>query len=209
MELRDALAQIAEIRKKVVQAEQFRGYRALPLAFSGVLALLAACCQSLWLPDPLLNMPAYLSLWVGAAALSMVATGWEMVCSVRRSGSELDRHKTYLAVTQFLPAVVAGGLLTIVLYVHASESLWMLPGLWATLFSLGIFASYRLLPPIIVWVGVYYLFAGAACLMFAQKDYALSPWAMGITFGAGQLMTAALLYWFLERKNEQDQEDDA
>jgi hypothetical protein len=207
MELRDALSQIAEIRQKVVQAEQFRGYRALPLAFSGVLALLAACCQSRWLADPLHNMPAYLTLWVGAAVLSMIATGWEMVFSLRRSGSVMDRHKTYLAVTQFLPAIGAGGLLTVVLYRHAPESLWMLPGLWATLFSLGIFASCRLLPPVIVWVGIFYLFAGAMCLTFAQDDHALSPWSMGLTFGVGQLLTASLLYWTLERNHGQDQED--
>jgi hypothetical protein len=204
MELRDALSQIAEIRQKVVQAEQFRGYRAVPLAFSGGLALLAACVQSRWLPEPLENIDAYLALWVGAAILSMVATGWEMFWSLRRSESVMERHKTYLAVTQFLPAVGAGGLLTIVLYRHAPESLWMLPGLWAILFSLGIFASCRFLPPVIVWVGIFYLFAGAMCLTF---DHGLSPWAMGLTFGLGQLLTASLLYWTLERKHGQDQED--
>ena len=37
MELRDALAQIAEIRQHMARTEVFRGYRALPVAFSGVL----------------------------------------------------------------------------------------------------------------------------------------------------------------------------
>lgn len=205
MELRDALSQIAEIRQKVVQAERFRGYRALPQAFSGVLALLTASCQALLLPDPLSDIPAYLSLWIGATVLSMVATGWEMYWSIHRSGSIMDRHKTYLAVTQFLPAIGAGGLLTIVLY--QQPEVWMLPGLWATLFALGIFASCRLLPPEIVWVGVFYLFAGAMCLTFARGDFALSPWAMGLPFGIGQLLTAALLYWTLERHHGQEQED--
>jgi len=208
MELRDALTQIAEIRQKVAQAEEFRGYKAVPVAFSGVLALIAACCQALWLDEPTKNIGTYLMLWVGSALLSMLATGVEMAWYVRRSGSLLDRHKTYLAVTQFLPSIGAGGLLTIVLVRNVPEtSLWMLPGLWAMLFSLGIFASCRLLPPVIVWAGVFYLFAGALCLAFAQGDYALSPWAMGLPFGVGQLFTAALLYWTLERTHEQTQED--
>jgi hypothetical protein len=42
--------------------------------------------------------------------------------------------------------VVAGGMVAFVLWNHAQESLWMLPGLWSIFFSLGIFASYRLLP---------------------------------------------------------------
>jgi len=208
MELRDALTQIAEIRQKVVEAEQFRGYRALPLAFSGVLALLAAWCQTLWLPEPLHDITAYLLLWVGAAVLSMLVTGWEMYWAVRRSGSDIDRHKTYLAVTQFLPAIGAGGLLTVVLYqTGPPECLRLLPGLWCLLFSLGIFASCRLLPPVIVWPGVFYLFAGAVCLLTAQNDIGLSPWAMGLPFGIGQLLTAALLYWTLERHHDQAQED--
>ena len=207
MELRDALSQIAEIRQKVVEAERFRGYRSLPLAFSGILALSSACYQTLCLPEPVTNIEAYLFLWVGAAGLSMIATGWEMYCFLRRSGSALERHKTYLAVTQFLPAIGAGGLLTIILYrVGTPECLRLLPGLWCILFSLGIFASCRLMPPVIVWPGIFYMFAGAFCLMTAQ-NYELSPWAMGLPFGIGQLLTAALLYWTLERTHGQAQED--
>ena len=41
--------------------------------------------------------------------------------------------------------------------------LWMLPGLWSILFSLGIFASYRLLPRETFWLAVYYLAAGVGC----------------------------------------------
>jgi hypothetical protein len=206
MELRDALTQIAEIRQKVAQTELFRGYRALPVAFSGLLALVAACCQRLWLPEPEQNMAAYFALWVGAALLSMLATGIEMAWFVRRSGSVLERHKTYLAVTQFLPCVGAGGLLMLVLIRHAPDSLWMLPGLWAMLFGLGIFASCRLLPPALIWAGIFYLGAGALCLAVAQGEYALSPWAMGLPFGVGQLLTAALLYWTLERYDGENQE---
>ncbi len=95
MELRDALSQIAEIRQKVAQAEEFRGYRALPVAFSGVLAGVTAGCQALVLPDPFQNIPLYLTMWVAAALASMFVTGCVMIWTVRRSGSILERHKTY------------------------------------------------------------------------------------------------------------------
>ena len=39
MELREALTQISEIRRQVARAQLFRGYRALPVAFSGLTAL--------------------------------------------------------------------------------------------------------------------------------------------------------------------------
>ena len=75
----------------------------------------------------------------------------------------------------------------------------MLPGLWSLVFSLGVFASYRLLPRQVFWVGLYYGLCGAGCLLFGQGAHALSGWQMGISFGGGQLLCAAILYWTLER----------
>jgi hypothetical protein len=117
-----------------------------------------------------------------------------MVLHYRRLGSQLKRETTWLAIEQFLPCVAAGGLLTIVLVSRAPE---LLPGLWALFFSLGIFASYRLLPRPTFYVAMYYLCAGTLCLTLGPR--ALSPWVMGGTFGLGQLFAAAILYWTLER----------
>jgi hypothetical protein len=204
MELRDALAQISAIRRQLARTEVFRGYRALPVAFSGALALAAAGVQTLLIPEPAKNITAYLALWVGAAAVSMAATGVEMLLNCRRSRSPLTADMTWLAVSQFLPSIVAGGLVTAVLLAYARESLWMLPGLWALLFGLGVFASYRLLPRATFWVGLFYMTAGIMCLALAQGPAELSPWAMGVPFGLGQLFAAGVLYWTLERNDGEE-----
>ncbi len=201
MELRDALTQISEIRRQVARTELFRGYRALPVAFSGLLALATAGFQACWLPNPAANIGAYLFLWCGAACISMLATGIEMALHCHYSASPLDRTKTWLAVGQFMPSIVAGALLTCVLFKYAADSLWMLPGLWAMFFSLGIFASRRLLPPAVFLVGVFYMAAGTISLVLTQGQAALAPWVMGMPFGVGQLATAAILYWTLERND--------
>jgi hypothetical protein len=203
MELREALTQIAEIRRQLARTEVFRGYRAMPVAFSGVLALAAACFQAVWIADPVQNIGAYLALWVSAAVVSALAAGTEMVLRCRRASSTLTPEMTWLAVEQFLPCILAGGLLTIVLVLCVPESLWMLPGLWQTLFGLGIFASYRLLPRPTIGVAVFYLVAGVCCLALARGEGALSPWAMGVPFGIGQLYAAVVLYWTLERKHDE------
>lgn len=199
MELHDALAQITAIRSQIARTETFRGYRSATVAFSGLLALGGAGLQSVWLPQPQESVGAYLSLWVGLAAVCLVAVGAELAARCYRATSPLRRQITLLAVEQFLPCVVAGGLLTGAIVVFAQESLWMLPGLWAILFSLGVFASCRLLPRQTFWAGVYYMAAGVAALAFARGDAALSPWAMVGTFGVGQLLTAVILYVTLER----------
>lgn len=202
MDLHDALTQITEIRKQLARTEVFRGYRAILITFSGVLALGVAGFQAFWLPHPSAERVAdYLLLWISAAILSLVVMGVGLALDCWQNPSPLTRSTTLLAVGQFLPCVVAGGLVVFVLWNHAQECLWMLPGLWAILFGLGIFASYRLLPRATFWVGVYYLVTGSFCLAWAKDAYAFSPLAMAVPFGVGQLLAAGILYWTLERSH--------
>src|SRR5438105_14647440 len=100
MELREALSQIAEIRLQIARTETFRGYRAVPVALSGLLAIFAAVVQAVWIPDPVAQVGAYLTLWIGAACLSAVAAGFEMVMRAQ-IGSALSREITWLAIGQF------------------------------------------------------------------------------------------------------------
>ena len=110
----------------------------------------------------------------------------------------------YQAVEQSLPAGVAGVLLAFMLWKFAPEALWMLPGLWQLLVSLGIFASVRSLPRTVALAGAWYFVAGFAVLLLASQSHALSPWTMGLPFVIGQLLMAALLYF---ASGEEDAED--
>lgn len=202
MNLDEALAQIAEIRAQMSRAETFRGYRAATVAFSGLLAIGAGVVQQAWIPDPPSQIESYLTLWITAAAVSLMATGLEMGIRCYYNASPRNTRITLLAIEQFLPCVMAGALVTTVLVRFARESLWMLPGLWCLLFSLGVFASYRLLPRAVFWVAAFYLAAGGYWL--SAGGAALAPWAMAGTFGVGQLGGAVLLYLKLERSHDAD-----
>jgi hypothetical protein len=199
MELRDALTQITEIRLQLARTEVFRGYRAMPVAFSGGVALLAAVVQTATIPDPAVQIGPYLGLWIGAAVVSALAAGLEMMIRARNAASPVTRELTWLALEQFCPCLIAGALVTVVLVRAAPQSLWMLPGLWQIFYSLGIFASCRLLPRPTFWVAVFYLGTGLAVLALPHGQPALSAWTMGLPFGAGQLLAAAVLYRTLER----------
>jgi hypothetical protein len=127
-----------------------------------------------------------------------------MILRCLRSATTLTREITWLAVEQFLPCLLAGALLTAVLACCVPEGVWMLPGLWQMLFGLGIFASHRLLPRATLGVAFFYLVAGALVLALTRgPDAGLSPWAMGVPFGVGQLYAAAVLYWTLERHHDE------
>ena len=207
MELDDALRQISDIRQQMARSELFRGYRSVTVGSSGVLAILAAVFQSQWVASPEMEMGRYLGLWVGVAAVSVIVAGAEMTWRARNAGPGLARDRTLLAVEQFLPSLIVGALLMLSVYRGAPPVAWMLPGLWSLVFGLGIFASYRLLPRQVFWVGCYYVLCGCGCLVWGQGDNAFSPWLMGVSFGGGQLLGAAVLYWTLERTDGSEEND--
>jgi len=199
MELRDALTQIAEIRDHIARSETFRGYRAATVAASGLLALLGASVQAIYIPDPQQELAAYLELWIGVATFSFLVIAAEIVVRSYWHADSQARQLTLLAVQQFVPCLIAGGLLTYGIVAYAPTSAALLPGIWAIVFSLGIFASCRLLPSTTIWIATYYLLGGTAALIFFRGERSLSPWAMAGTFGVGQLLAAAVLFVALER----------
>jgi hypothetical protein len=116
-----------------------------------------------------------------------------MCTRTRRIHSGLSNEMIRIAVEQFLPAVGAGILITIVLVRFVPAVAWMLPGLWQVIFSLGIFVSCRFLPHPMIAAGAWYLLPGLVYIALGDSR-ALAPWTMGLTFGAGQLLVAGILF---------------
>jgi hypothetical protein len=193
-DLHKALGDISSIRRQVASSMEFRGYGPATLAATGVLALSAAAVQSLVTPAPAAHIFAYLSVWIPAAILSAALAGVQMYTRSRRIHSSLSNEMIQMAVEQFLPSVGAGLLLTIVILRAAPAEAWMLPGLWQVAFSLGIFSSRRFLPRPIAAAGVWYMLTGLICIGM-DGPRALSPWAMGIPFGVGQMLVAGILFF--------------
>jgi hypothetical protein len=196
-----ALAEIQSIRSQVARSVEFRGYGPSTVAMTGGFAGAAAAVQAAAVDAPLQHLDAYLILWIATAVISVVAVGAETVARTRRVHCGLAQEMIQAAVEQFLPAGLAGALLTAAIARFAPESVWMLPALWQIVFSLGVFASGRFLPRPILLVGAWYLASGACCLGLARGAHALSPWAMGLPFGLGQLLLAAILQFSHGRRH--------
>jgi hypothetical protein len=203
-DLQKALADIDAIKGQVARATVFRGYGPATIALTGLLAALAAGLQALWLEKPAEQLTQYLAIWIGVALLCTALIGAETVTRSRRLHSNLADEMIYAAIEQLIPVGVAGILLTFVLMRFAPESAWMLPGLWQILFSLGIFASCRLLPKGLFAGGAWYLTTGLVCLAIGSRGASWSPWAMAIPFGVGQLMIAGILYRALGDSHDEE-----
>ena len=202
-DLNRALTDISVIRGQLARDTEFRGYGPATLAATGILAWVTAGAQALWLKDPAAHVHLYVSLSVVTAAVSLVVIGMETLHRSRRAHGALAIPMLQSAVEQFLPAIVAGGLLTVVLLQVAPQILWMLPGLWQIVFSLGVFASCRFLPRPMFLAGVWYLACGLACLALIPSEQRFSPWVMGIPYGVGQPLVACIL-----QRNHRENDDD-
>jgi hypothetical protein len=201
-DLYQALGDIGRIRRQVAAATEFRGYGPATLATTGALALVASASQSHLVPDPATHLRTYLALWCSTAVIAILLTGSQMLTRSRRIHSDLSNDMIRMAVEQFLPALGAGALLTAVIAHYAPDMAWMLPGLWQIVFSLGIFASCRFLPRPVFAAGAWYLFTGLACIATGQSN-PLSPLAMGVPYGAGQLLVAAILLYSNRRSADE------
>jgi hypothetical protein len=200
-DLNRALGDISNIRRQVARTTEFRGYGPATLASTGVIAMLAAVAQQIWLRDPAEHILVYLGIWMTTAAISAGLIGTQMVMRAHRVHSGMADEMIRMAVEQFLPAAGAGALVTLVLVDRAPGSGWMLPGLWQVIFSIGVFSSCRFLPRRMLVAGAWYLVMGLGVVGLGDTR-ALAPWTMGATFGAGQLLVAAMLALSKESRDE-------
>ena len=147
MELRDAIDQITTIRCQLAATEGLRSLRAVPVALSGLLALLAAVVQAHYIEDPLQAPHQYLTLWVGSAVLSGIAAFIVVMRRAQRCPSALSVANARLATMQFAPSIVVGAVVTWFVAERLPQQLRLLPALWQLLNGIGNIAAKRLLPP--------------------------------------------------------------
>jgi len=197
-ELDKALADIGAIRQQMAAGTLFRGLGPAVMAITGCLALATAALQASFGGVPgkeLTQDPAgLLAVWVALAVVCAGLIGFEMRARTFRHHQGLADIMIVNAVDSFLPAGFAGAALGLVIVLFAPDTAWMLPGLWQVLVGIGLFAAQRFLPRTVSIAAAWYLLAGVTVLIFASQSRTLSPWAMGIPFGIGQLLLAALLH---------------
>jgi len=198
MDFSRALDQIADIHQQMAKGEIYRGYRSLPIAASGLMGFAAGWMQTpaLGTTDPI----GFVLYWSTIAVCAALVGASEIIYNYIVHDDVPARRRTRQVVGQFLPSVLAGAIIT-VSFAHLSAALVpLLPGLWAICFGLGTFASRPYLPRATGWVALFYYLVGIALLWMARGPEPMQGWWVGGTFGTGQLLAAAVLYWNLERR---------
>lgn len=197
MEYSKALAQISEIHAHLDRAEVYRGFRAIPVAISGAVGIAAAVVVQY---TSVANDPfALVRYWIGVGVCCAAIAGVESAVNYARHEDAFSRRRTRRTLGQFVPALAVGVALAILLPRAGEQFVPLLPGLWALAFGLGLFAARPYLPRATGWIGLWYLAAGCLWMALPVEGVQFFSWAVGGTFGAGQLLGALVLLRNVER----------
>lgn len=199
MDVPQALDRIEEIHAQMAKGEVFRGYRPVPVALAGAVGLLSG-----WL-QPLLvaagdDGSGFVAFWLAIAALNVALIAGVVGLGYARSRDAFARRHTVQVVGQFVPCLLAGAAVSVCLPAADAGLARLLPGLWALLFGLGVFASRPYLARATGWVALFFVVAGTALLAFLPATFAALGLAHGLVFGAGLLAAAVVLHLDLPRE---------
>lgn len=197
MDIDKAVNQISDIHRHLAKSEIFYGYKPKAVFMVGISAFIAAVVQN-WLMIPANNV-IFLAQWLVLASIVIVIMGGNIIYNYLKSGSNFEIHQMSKVFLQFVPSLAGGSIITAVMMLLESSALVFLPGIWAILFSLGIFSMRPYLPKMVGFVGLFYLFAGGILLLLVRYDLSCSSWGLGLTFGLGHLFTALILHLDVER----------
>jgi hypothetical protein len=152
MELQKAMNQLDEIHAQISKTEFYRGFRTVPVALTGFSAFLGAFIQPYWISEN--DAATFVLYWSVIATLNILGISILILYDYKSRQTELERQKARHVLKQFYPTLIAGALVTTMMYRIDGESLYWLPGLWCLIFSLGVFACQPYFPKNTFWLGV-------------------------------------------------------
>ena len=206
MQLRDALSDIADIRAVLDRNQSIRGFRSIAIGVSAGFVLLGSFLQ---LHLNVHNTPSlYLDIWLCVAIASLLITAVEMIVRGRRSNEFAVWKMHGRVIGSLMPSFLAGAIVTAALIIDLKSNefrffrpnMWLLPGIWSLIYSLGLFSCCTLLHRATRWAAVYFFIAGCIYLWGNWSPRTVEAWHMVAIFGVGQSLLAAILYWKVERR---------
>jgi hypothetical protein len=199
MELRHACEQLGRVANLFGRITLYRGYSASAVAYTALWALTGSAVEFLRILG--VHPHEHVVLWVAIAIIAAFPVAIRMLWTYYHA-EPLAQENTRSVVSHFVTCLIAGAIVTVALISTSDDVLARLPGLWMVLFSWGIFASRPYLPQTTIHAAFFYLIAGGLLLWIARQSSITPFLAMGPIFFIGQLFTAWIFHWHLERTQE-------
>lgn len=101
----------------------------------------------------------WVAVWVGTALLSAVVAGYSMVLKARKASMPVFSGPGRRFLLNFLPPMVAGGILTMVL-IHGGQG-GLLPGVWMLIYGTAILSAGAFSVPLVPLEGMAFMGLGS------------------------------------------------
>ena len=167
----DNLRYIRETMERATAFTAISGWGEVAIGVTALLASFVAARQG--------TVKMWLAVWVVEGTISLLIAGWSMDRKARAVQMPLVSGPGRKAVFSLSPPIIAGGLLTIVLFRAGLTN--VIPGCWLLLYGTGVITGGMFSVPIVPIMGLCFMALGAAAL-FAPPE--LANWFMGAGFGA-------------------------
>jgi len=177
-----AMDNLRYIRETMERASAFTGISGWGQVAIGATALLAA-----FIAAQQSSFQAWLAVWIAEALVSLLIAGWSMDRKARAAQLPLVSGPGRKVAFSLSPPILAGGLLSIVLY--RSGLIDFIPGVWLLLYGTGVVTGGMFSVPIVPIMGMCFMGLGAAAL-FAP---AFANWLMAAGFGVLHIIFGVII----------------
>jgi hypothetical protein len=168
-----AIENLRFIRDTMERAHAFTGVPGWGGVGMGVTALIAA-----WIAAQQPTVERWLLTWVAEGWLAFAIGGLAMVRKAAAGDTPLTSRPGRRFVLAYTPPILAGALLTIVLYKAGLTGL--LPGVWLLLYGTGVVTGGALSVPVVPVMGVCFMLLGTVALL---SPSAWGDWLLAAGFG--------------------------
>jgi hypothetical protein len=166
----DNLRYIRETMERATAFTAISGWGEVAIGITALVASVVASQQT--------SVKMWLAVWVVEGTISLLIAGWSMDRKARAVEMPLVSGPGRKAVFSLSPPIVAGGLLTIVLFRAGLTN--AIPGCWLLLYGTGVITGGMFSVPIVPIMGLCFMALGAAAL-FAPPE--MANWFMAAGFG--------------------------
>ena len=176
----DNLRYIRETMERATAFTGISGWGEVAIGATAIVASLVAARQNAF--------KMWLAVWIVEGTISLLIAGWSMDRKARAAGMPLVSGPGRKAVFSLSPPIIAGGLLTIVLFRAGLTS--AIPGSWLLLYGTGVITGGMFSVGIVPIMGLCFMALGAGAL-FAPPEFA--NWFMAAGFGGLHIIFGVII----------------
>ena len=132
----------------------------------------------------------WLLTWLGTGVLGLTLGGWAMVAKARRAGTQVFSYSGRRFVLSYLPPILVGGVLTVVLV--RAGLLSALPGTWLLCYGTGVVTGGAFSVRVVPLMGLCFMALGVVAL-FGPASWGNPLMAAG--FGGLHIGFGLIIAW--------------